>query len=519
MPNLSPTKSRKNIAGLGHALESEVDELRVEAFSNASMSQRAQLGQYPTPPAIARYMAGMFSAKSSSIRVLDPGAGAGSLMTAVVAALCDRKKPPLGITATAVELDPHLAIYATKAMRFCKKACDASNIEYSGTVLIGDFIRTAVEMLEDGLFNDTKRTFNCVILNPPYKKLNTDSKHRHLLRKVGIETSNLYAAFLALSVMMLEPNGELVAITPRSFCNGPYFRRFRQFFLRNMSLRKIHVFESRSEAFADDEVLQENIIFHAVKAPIQAKSITVMASSGPNAEPTVREIDADIVIKPGDPDQFIHIVCGDVGSQVADSMSKLTHSLKDLGLSVSTGRIVDFRSRPCLRRNPEPGSVPLIYPAHFRDGWIQWPRPGHKKPNACLVNERSKAWLVPAAIHVLVMRFSAKEEKRRVVGAVFDPARVPCDQVAFENHLNYYHENGGGLPLALAKGLAAYLNSTIVDTYFRQFSGHTQVNAADLRKLKYPSRLDLEEIGRRIGDQYPNQGELDFLIESEFMGT
>src|SRR5207247_2066266 len=89
--------------------------------------------------------------------------------------------------------------------------------------------------------------------------------------------------------------------------------------------------------------------------------------------------------------------------------------------------------------------------------------------------------------YVLTKRFSAKEEKRRIVAAVHDAKRVPGPNVGFENHLNYFHKNGKGLDITLAKGLAAFLNWTLVDSYFRQFNGHTQVNATDLRSLKYPT--------------------------------
>jgi adenine-specific DNA-methyltransferase len=58
----------------------------------------------------------------------------------------------------------------------------------------------------------------------------------------------------------------------------------------------------------------------------------------------------------------------------------------------------------------------------------------------------------------------------------------------------------------------------MVDAYFRQFNGHTQVNAADLRNLKYPTRRDLEELGAQIGDDFPVQAELDRLIEKGFSG-
>lgn len=102
-------------------------------------------------------------------------------------------------------------------------------------------------------------------MNPPYKKINTGSTHRVALRKAGIETSNLYTAFLFLAALRLRNGGEMVAIVPRSFCNGPYFKPFRQAFLSMMALRHIHIFERRNSAFKGDEVLQENIILHAVK--------------------------------------------------------------------------------------------------------------------------------------------------------------------------------------------------------------------------------------------------------------
>jgi adenine-specific DNA-methyltransferase len=65
--------------------------------------------------------------------------------------------------------------------------------------------------------------------------------------------------------------------------------------------------------------------------------------------------------------------------------------------------------------------------------------------------------------------------------------------VGFENHLNVIHRNRQGLPVAVARGLVAYLNSQAVDDYFRTFSGHTQVNATDLRRLRYPSLEQLEQ--------------------------
>ncbi len=87
--------------------------------------------------------------------------------------------------------------------------------------------------------------------------------------------------------------------------------------------------------------------------------------------------------------------------------------------------------------------------------------------------------------------------------------------------MNYYHSNGAGLAPDLARGLSAFLNSSLVDAYFRQFNGHTQVNATDLRSLKYPSCAALEALGQRIsetfGNVFPTVRELDSLIGTEIL--
>ena len=69
--------------------------------------------------------------------------------------------------------------------------------------------------------------------------------------------------------------------------------------------------------------------------------------------------------------------------------------------------------------------------------------------------------------------------------------------------------------MAFAKGLWAFLNSTFVDLYLRQFNGHTQVNATDLRSLSYPARVQVEALGSLIPDNGLNQDCLDELIKKE----
>ncbi len=497
------------------SLLTTVDTTRRDTTQRLDPRRRVLLGQFLTPAPVASFMAGMIECRKRVFRVLDPGAGVGSLSAALVDAMCRTPRRPEAILLTAYEMDPMLTGHLRATLDLCRKASENAGIRFESRIVAEDFLEVGSRTLAGDLFAPGEdERFDCAILNPPYRKIRTESRERKLLRAIGVETSNLYTGFLAVTAQLLVPGGEMVAITPRSFCNGPYFEPFRRFFLTRMRFRRVHVFEARDRAFADAAVLQENVVFRAERTTAPNTDVVVSSSLDPG-ESTVRTrtIQHDDLVRPNDPHAFIHIVPNGDGDSVRHRMGSLGASLVDLGLTVSTGRVVDFRAKDLLRAQPTRNTVPLIYPCHLQEGYVEWPNGRTRKPNALALGPRADDLLVPAGRYVLVKRFSSKEERRRIVAAVYDPARVPADHVAFENHLNYYHLRGAGLPATVAKGLAAFLNSTMVDSYFRQFSGHTQVNATDLRSLRYPTRNRLVGLGRRIGKSFPPQDELDRLVE------
>ena len=473
---------------------------------------RSKLGQFMTPAPVASFMAGFFGPLPRHVRLLDAGAGLGSLTAAFVHEACARQEKPASIDVTAFEIDRDLAGHLETTLANCAVECERANVEFSSRIIRDDFILHSGEPLIGR--HERPDCYNCAILNPPYAKLNVGSSWRRALRQLSIETSNLYTAFIGVALHQLSPGGQMVAITPRSFCNGSYFEPFRRLLLSTSAIERIHVYESRKKAFQDDDVLQENVIYRVTKSTPQTAHVEISSSHGPSAEILIRSVPFEEVVQPSDPHCFIRLLTTDWESDLTRRVMNLPAMLKDLRITVSTGRVVDFRAKGQLRKLPEPGTVPLIYPAHFERGFVAWPKLEGRKPNALTLDEFTADQVVPRGTYVLTKRFTSKEERRRVVAAIYDPARVTAEYVGFENHLNYFHCSGGGLDPLFARGLAVYLNSTAVDQFFRLFSGHTQVNATDLRNLPYPSIADLEAMGHSVGDIMPDQEAIDQVVSA-----
>jgi adenine-specific DNA-methyltransferase len=471
---------------------------------------KAQLGQYMTPARMASYMASMFPPSAlRHCRLLDAGAGLGALTCAFL----DRWEAGgfgfADVHATAHEFDARLRghLQSTLAAYGDTKRLDVQ-------VHSGDFIvDTVLALLE----SRAGRPYTHAILNPPYKKINNNSEHRRALRQVGIETVNLYSAFVALAIELMAPGGLLVAIIPRSFCNGPYYQDFREGLFKKTALRTLHLFDRRDSAFKDDDVLQENIIVMLERDGQQGDVQVSTSSDDSFADLEHHQHPFDRVVFPGDAECFIHVPTSLRATELETALH-INSNLDQLGLKLSTGPVVDFRLKSHLRAEPEAESAPLVYPAHLAaNHGVSWPLSGGKKPNAIMVNDHTRPWLIPRGFYCVVRRFSSKEEKRRIVANVVRPDdfAVHGDYLGLENHLNVFNNQRRGLDELLAYGIAAYMNTTAVDEAFRRFSGHTQVNAADLRKLPYPRKAQLLELGGWFkGHMHAQQEELDMRFRS-----
>ncbi len=468
---------------------SAVEQSRRLVSRNTDSAVKSRLGQFMTPANTAAFMAGLFPDGRGLCRLLDAGAGVGSLSAAFLERWTTGGLQFDRLEVDAFEIDPHMHQYLEDTLaRYRGPACIA-------TVRSEDFVHASVGSLSDGFFADQLRRYSHAILNPPYRKITSSSEHRSALRRAGIETVNLYSAFVALALELLEVGGHLVAIIPRSFCNGPYYRPFREFILERAAIQRLHLFESRAAAFKDDGVLQENIIVHLVRGVAQGSVAVSTSTDDSFADLSVSDVPFHRIMQPEDPERFIHVPTS-ASQDALDNHPAVRCTLADLGVEVSTGPVIDFRLRSHLREMPETGTVPLLYPTHFQNGTATWPVEGSRKPNAIVRNEETERWLYPAGHYCVVRRFSSKEEPKRIVASLVDPAVFGGSaMLGFENHLNVFHHERRSLPHLLARGLAVYLNSTPVDQHFRRFNGHTQVNATDLRQLRYPSRECLMDLG------------------------
>lgn len=467
-------------------------EFAEQLATRKAESNGRPVGQVFTPANVARFMASRIRSIPERIRILDAGAGAGIL----TAAVCDRiatLKKRRTVFAELWETDRHLLPILRQTMERCGEQLRASGHAFDFQILTDDFI---LDGSGSDLFDSRSATVDIAILNPPYFKLNADSKQARAMSDLYAGQPNAYAAFVARCVQRLSDSGELVAITPRSFCNGLYFKGFRRYLVERVSFDRFHVFDSRTKTFESQSVLQETVITTLRREPSEQVEIT---SSECGAFTKIARIVAPLsaILSERDPEGTIRLPTTKRDLEAIDVFDGFADTFASLGLCISTGPVVDFRAREKLTDHANGKPVaPLLWMHNVKANGIVYPLAKRGRARFIFDDETTDALLVPDRHYVITKRFSAKEEKRRLVAGLLVKGQLGSARIGLENHLNFIYARKGELDLDLARGLAAWFNSEIVDRYFRILNGNTQVNATEIRTMPTPPLSFLRKLGR-----------------------
>jgi adenine-specific DNA-methyltransferase len=486
----------------------KIDLEQIEYLNEKDLNVRKQLGQFFTNSTISDYMASNLEIKnfSGTLRLLDAGAGVGILSCS--AALHCLQNGHKSVHAVLYELDKEALPALNINLNNIKKHFKENNATFTFEVRGEDFVLSRPDKNE--------APFHISSINPPYFKYNTKtSVYSGATSDLFKGNPNIYASFMAVASECLVPGGQMVAIIPRSFTNGLYFKGFRNYLYENMSLERIHIFNSRKKVFKKLDVLQENVICKYQKSK-QSKSIEIRSStcSSDIESSEVNSYPLSLIIDSTDAQNLIRIP---ENSEEGDILRRVEHwpkTFNELNYFISTGPVVEHRTRNFITSSSSSKkSVPLLRMHNINSYYTEWTG-DHCKDSRFKILAGHEKHLVPNKIYIVLKRFSSKDEKKRLVAAVHDPNKITGDLIGIENHLNYIGLLDQGMDLIEANGLATLLNSTFMDKYFRCISGNTQVNATEMRIIKLPEKDKIISIGNEIVNlQEPNQILIDEIVD------
>ena len=472
----------------------DIISLQSAFLRSKSLESRKILGQFFTGFVVSDYMASLVvKPKSKTIRILDAGAGTG-ILTASTALYC-LSMGCKNVHAVLYELDSEAVTSLKQTLNIVQYLFCEQLGTFTYEICCEDFIIARPDR------EKTSQPFDISVINPPYFKYSAkESPYARAVADLYRGDPNIYGSFMAVVMACLKAGGQMVTITPRSFTNGLYFKGFREYLLNESALSLIHIFKHRDKVFNNDDsaVLQENIICYFVKGS-KADTITIRSSdcdaSINNADE--RQYPVNSIVDSSNDLRLIRIPESASAANILKQADTLKTTFEGAGYFISTGRVVEHRVRHYITEDTNAeNTVPLYRPHNVTPVTSTWIG-NHKKDVSFKLNEGYDKHMIKNDTYVLLKRFSSLDEKRRLVASVHLANMHDCESIGFGNKTNYIGISGGELSTIEAYGLATVLNSLFMDKYFRCISGNTQVNATEVRVMKFPSRDQVQEIGDR----------------------
>ncbi|MBR0531456.1 MAG: Eco57I restriction-modification methylase domain-containing protein [Bacteroidales bacterium] len=473
-------------------------------YASASLQRdKKHKGQFFTPLAISAFMGGLATtATKKDVSVLDPGCGLAILSCALIEHLVASDAPD-HVTLSLYETDEKALQLTEAVLVFLKGWCGVHKVALEYQLNERDFVLDKCECLDgdDTIFGEMfgADKYDYIISNPPYFKLSKDDIHTRSCASIVDGQTNIYALFMAISAKMLSEDGQMIFITPRSFASGRYFQSFRNFLFKHVQIDLIHLFNTRKDTFAKDEVLQELVIMRMRPRGVES-GITVSYSQGVSdlANPCQKEYEATEIVNVNSEEKVIFLPINGRDEAILGLFRSWDGNMEKYGFKISTGPVVAFRAHDFIVNEPAEDTVPLYWLHNVVKMLCDHPVQKKDKGQYIRVAPQTKAALLPNKNYVLLRRFSSKDDSSRLVAAPYFGNMMKSEFVGIENKLNFIYRPEGHLRRDEVMGLTALLDSEVFDAWFRTFNGNINVSATELRMMPLPPIETIREIGRKI---------------------
>jgi adenine-specific DNA-methyltransferase len=454
---------------------------------------RSAHGVYYTPPTLVQRL--LDRAEGAGVdwltaRVISPSCGAGAFLVedaARMVAAMDGAEPAIVVASVGARLrgwdiDP----FAVWLSQVAVEAVVLPQVVASGKRL------PPITERRDSLMDDWGGhvgAYDLVNDNPAFGKVTKTDAITERFARSQKGHINLYGLFIDVAVHLAKPRGGVIAyLTPTSYLGGNYFAQLRSLLVSEARPASIDLVESRQEVFPD--VLQEV----ALSVFVRGRRSLTASCAVVHVEPTgLRIQDVGPLVVPKDLRGPWIIARDPTSVPLVAAMQKMDARLLDWGWTVKTGPLVPHKNAERMQDAPGPGRVPVIWAESISAIGgrfsIVCGRPGRK---AWYAARQGKDSNVSTGAALLLQRTTAKEQHRRLIGAVMSQAAVDAvgGRVAVENHVNMLLPTGPKPQVSLAR-LAAFFASEAADRAFRCISGSVAVSATELEALPLPKVGDL----------------------------
>ena len=423
----------------------------------------------------------------SELSILEPSAGCGLLIFSVIEHILINTNIRT-IKVVAFESDLTVCnILKTNMKNLKKKISNLFEVKLNIRIYNDNFITYNSKNWS----KKQSHKYDLIISNPPYKKINQVSPESQIMKDIIFGQPNIYILFIAMSLKLLNPNGQYIVLSPRNYLNGTYSYKLRKYIFDNFSLTKIYYFDKRN---IFSSVNQEVIISSFINSK-EYSNINISTSEGYNFnllfENLLYNKELMSIIIPRTPNDFI----------LLNNLSYFNSTLESLNIKVSVGPIVQFRNLDDLSsKDYNKEYAPLLIGRDIQEN------------NIILYNERNKTrkthnkslksnnrLLLSNSNYLIIRKVTAKDDRNLITCAVLKKDYFNHNKLALDNNLLYFsHLDNSEMSLALCYGLYCFINSNQFQRLYYMINGTHTINVSDINSIKFPTIDILIELGNTI---------------------